>query len=112
MLASFSVQTVYKIDLLEHSTRTDALIRIHATDGDEGDYGVVRYSVNDPYFRIDGVTVSCICFGGQQNNETVCYHYETPLRWMDCVWPVIFFCCITLQSIYTEIRMLWSSKRM
>ncbi|XP_070186154.1 cadherin-87A-like isoform X2 [Littorina saxatilis] len=49
-------QTLYQIEMVEHSTRIDTLVHVSATDKDEGDYGEVRYSANDPYFRVDSST--------------------------------------------------------
>lgn len=65
MLVSFFVQTVYEIHLKEHSNRSDVLLRVLATDRDEGDYGVVRYSSSDTNFMIDALTVSCALMVGK-----------------------------------------------
>ncbi|KAL8591922.1 hypothetical protein ACOMHN_039975 [Nucella lapillus] len=47
---------IYEINLPEHSTRTDALSAVSATDRDEGDFGVVRYKANDTYFSVNLLT--------------------------------------------------------
>ena len=55
----FVSKRVYQIVMREDFTDTSVgLVRVAATDADEGDYGNVLYKANDKYFRVDPQTVS------------------------------------------------------
>ena len=47
-------QQLYMFHLEEHSANMTLVGRLGATDQDEGDYGIIRYSINpdNPYFFI------------------------------------------------------------
>ncbi|XP_076454192.1 cadherin-87A-like isoform X2 [Babylonia areolata] len=49
-------QTIYELHIPEGSTQTTPVGAVYATDLDEGDFGVVRYTSDNEYFTVDLIT--------------------------------------------------------
>lgn len=52
-------QNQYEIQMPENSNGGRTVVRVSATDGDKGDFGIVFYQIQDPTgrFEVDRITV-------------------------------------------------------
>ena len=102
-------QTVYQIRLPEHSTRTDALMAVSASDLDEGDYGVVEYTTNNTYFTVDRYTVGVAHFLATAFLSVLVFLGEVwaiycRVRWR-CVCVVLVICTCMCVCVWGGVYM-------